>query len=119
MRKFILIAAMVLTSATAQAESRSLSLASGVEPVAAEQPKAIEVPKAVKQKSAEAPAYVARLAAVETRSEIAKVEPSNAEPSKPVAEKTASAPTAVKPKHRRYGTEARIIGELHRHGIYW
>lgn len=52
MRKFILIAAMVLASATAQAEvGRSLSLASSEEPVAAEQLKAIEAPKA-EQKSA-------------------------------------------------------------------
>ena len=41
MRKFILVAAMVLVSATAQAGgSRGLTLASNDEPVAAAQPKA-------------------------------------------------------------------------------
>lgn len=69
--------------------------------------------------STEAPVYVARPAAIETRSEPAKAEPSSAAPSKPVAGKTASAPKAVKPKRKRYWNEARIINELHRHGIYW
>jgi hypothetical protein len=36
------------------------------------------------------------------------------EPAKPV--KTAR---AEKPRRKRYWNEARIIGELHRHGIYW
>jgi hypothetical protein len=59
MRKFILIAALVLASASAQAAgSRSLSLASNDE-------------------------------------------------------------QAARRKPRRDWTEARIIGELHRHGIYW
>ena len=56
MRKFILIAALVLVSATAQAGvTRGLTLASNDEPAAAEQPKAVEAPKA-----AEAPKYVER-----------------------------------------------------------
>jgi hypothetical protein len=33
--------------------------------------------------------------------------------------KTASAPRAEKPRRKRYWNEGRIIGELHRHGIYW
>jgi hypothetical protein len=34
----------------------------------------------------------------------------------PVAVQT---PRGEKPKRRHYWTEARIIGEPHRHGIYW
>jgi hypothetical protein len=110
MRKFILIAAMVLASATAQAgSSRSLTMAANDEPVAAEQPKATEPAT-----STEAPKYVERPTAVETKAEEAK-----AEPAKPVAEKTASASKVEKPKRKRYWNEARIINELHRHGVYW
>jgi hypothetical protein len=94
MRKFILITALVLASATAQAEgTRSLTLASNDAPTAVEQSKA-----------ADAPNYVERPAAVDTTS-------------KPVADK--GTPSTVKPKKRHLSTEARVISELHRHGIYW
>jgi hypothetical protein len=128
MRKLILIAGFVLASATAQAgEPRSLSVASDVPSAtapapaaAAETPKTAEAPQAT-----EAPKYIERPTLVETKSEPAKVEQPkadkteqpNVEPAKPVAEKTAS--RAEKPRHKRYWTEGRIIGELHRHGIYW
>ena len=112
MRKFILMAAMVLASATAQAgASRSLTLALNDEPAAAEPAKAVEAPK-------EAPKYIERPAAVDTT-----VQPAKADPAKPVAEKTDTPKTeqakTEKPKHRRTSTEARVIYELHRHGIYW
>jgi hypothetical protein len=71
MRKFILIAAMVLVSATAQAGAkRGLTMAA------------------------------------------------NAEQSKPVADKDIAAKAGTR-KHKRSLTEARVIYELHRHGIYW
>ena len=121
MRKFILITAMVLASATAQAGgSRSLTLASNEQPAAAEQPKTVEqkpveTPKAVEAPAAgETPNYVARPAAVGTATEAPK-----AETTKPVAEKTTRTTSAEKPKRRRESTEARVIRELHRHGIYW
>jgi hypothetical protein len=108
MRKFILITAMVLVSATAQAgPTRSLTLASNDEPAAAEQAK--DAPKAV-----EAPKFVDRPAPVNTTTEAPK-----AEPAKAVADKNPQTPKADKPKHRRESTEARVIYELHRHGIYW
>jgi hypothetical protein len=114
MRKFLLITAMVLVSATAQAQTRGLTLASNDEPVAAAPQKPAETPKAV-----EAPKFVERPAAVD-----AKVEQPKAEPVAPAVEKTAEAPKAEtakaeKPKHRHSSTEARVIYELHRHGIYW
>jgi hypothetical protein len=116
MRKFILIASMVLVSATAHAGSdRSLTLASSEAPAAVEQPKAVEAPKATEAPATtETPAYVARPAALEPATEAAK-----ADLSKPATDKTAQAPRADKPKHRHESTEARVIYELHRHGIYW
>ena len=112
MRKFILITAMVLASASAQAgPMRGLTLASNDQP--AEQAKPVEqkpgTPKAV-----EAPVYVARPSAVGTATETPKVEPTN-----PAAEKASRASSAEKPKRRRESTEARVIRELNRHGIYW
>jgi hypothetical protein len=117
MRKSILILAMVLASATAQAgPSRSLTLASNDEPAAAVQPKAVETPqateapKAIKTKPTEAPQFVERPPAVDTTTTADQPKPDAA---KPVAAQTA------KPKHKHYWSEARIIGELHRHGVYW
>jgi hypothetical protein len=119
MRKFILITAMVLASATAQAGvSRGLTLAMNDEPAAAveqareapkEAPKAVEAPGAT-----EAPKFVDRPAPVTTTTEAPK-----AEPAKAVADKDTQAPKVEKPKRRRESTEARVIYELHRHGIYW
>jgi len=116
MRKLILIAAMVLASASAQAGvSRGLTLASNDEPAAAEQPKAVEAPKAADtSKPAEAPKFVDRPAAVNPTADALK-----ADEGKPVADKNAQPLKAEKPKHRRESTEARVIYELHRHGIYW
>lgn len=131
MRKFIFITAMMLASATAQAGStRSLSLASSEPPAVAAQPKPLEQKtleaKTVEQKPtetpkavpapvvSEAPAYVARPAAVGTAVEAPKVETT-----KPVAEKATKTTKVDKPKRRRETTEARVIRELHRHGIYW
>ena len=120
MRKFFLIAAMVLASATAQAgPMRGLTLASNDQPAAeqarpleqkpAETPKAVEAPAATA-----APVYVARPAAIGTA--IAAPE---TEATKPVAEKAGRTSSAGKPKRKRESTEARVIRELHRHGIYW
>jgi hypothetical protein len=104
MRKYILIAAMVLVSATAQAGvTRSLTLASNDEPAAAVQPKAVEAPK-----------YVDRPAAVSTTTEQPK-----ADQAKPVADNNIPTAKVEKPKRKRGSTEARVIYELHRHGIYW
>ena len=115
MRKFLLITAMVLASATAQAGvTRGLTLASNDEPAAAveqakEAPKAVETPNAT-----EAPKFVDRPAPVTTTTESSK-----AEPAKAVADKNPQTPKVERPKRRRESTEARVIYELHRHGIYW
>jgi hypothetical protein len=114
MRKFILIAALVLASATAQAgSSRNLTMAANDQPAAAEAPKGAD--KVTEQPAAsEAPKFVERPAAVDTATEAPK-----AEPAKPVAEKNVETPKVEKPKRKRMSTEARVIYELHRHGIYW
>jgi len=127
MRKFILIAALVLASASAQAGvTRSLTMASNDEPAAsAEQPKAsdvkasevkaVEAPKAVEaSKPVEVPKYVDRPAAVSTTTEAPK-----ADQAKPIAGNNTQTPKVEKPKRRRESTEARVIYELHRHGIFW
>jgi hypothetical protein len=129
MRKLILIAGFVLASATAQAgEPRSLSLA-GSDVTAAAAPaapadatKTAQAPAvADTPQASEAPKYIERPTLVEPKSETAKTEPAKvaeptAEPAKPVAAKTAK---AEKPRKKRYWNEARIINELHRHGVYW
>jgi hypothetical protein len=106
MRKFVLIAAMVLVSATAEAgQSRSLITASA-EPVAAETPKSAQA--AMPAATTETPKFVERPAAVDATTP-------KADSCKP-SPRTAR---ADKPRHTKYWTEACITGELHRHGIYW
>jgi hypothetical protein len=125
MRKFILIAGFVLASAAVQAGDRSLSLGGGETTAvtaparAPEGSKTAEVPPA-----AEAPKYIERPAIVEPKAEAprtqaAKVQQPAAERAKPVARKTASTWRTAKPRRTRHWAEARIIRELHRHGIYW
>jgi hypothetical protein len=122
MRKFILITALVLASATAQAgQSRSLTVASNDETATVAQPTASEATKPSDVKSAEvkpaetpaptdaakpadAPKYVERPVAVDAAT---------------APEKTTQVTKTEKPKHRHESTEARVIYELHRHGIYW
>jgi len=122
MRKIILVAAMVLASASASAEaagSRSLSLA------AAEQTSQAVTTVATAQvgdaaPATEAPKYLDRPSAVSATAPVATPAATPTAPA-PVATTatTKSTAQAEKPKRKRYWTEDRIIGELHRHGIYW
>ncbi len=123
MRKFILITAMVLVSASAQAaEPRGLTLASNEDPLVATPAQAVE-PKPADAKSVdvkpaenqpvETPKYVDRPAAVGAKPQ------QSADQCPCAAPVTADAPKTVKPKRRHESTEARVIYELHRHGIYW
>ncbi len=99
MRKFILITAMVLASATAQAGERSLTLSSDPTPAAAsakapmmaETPQTIQAPVEM-PRAAETPKYIERPALVEPKSEPPKTQQASTQPAKPAAEKTASAP---------------------------
>jgi len=102
MRKFILIAALVLVSATAQAEMRrGLTVASN-EGTATEA-----------TKSAEAPKYAARPAAVERAQRL------KAERAKRLAARDPRALRAEQGKRKRGAILARVVSALHRHGIYW
>ena len=133
MRKFLLVTAMVLISASAQAgQSRSLSLASVDDRTAATQAKLADTSAAAQTtpiKSAEnttdavkcvvQPQGVSTTAAANTTaaaSTTATSQPQQTDSAKPVASHAAR---ASRPKHRSGWTEARVIGELHRHGIYW
>jgi hypothetical protein len=105
MRKYILIAALVLASASAQAgPTRGPTLAANDEPAVTEQPKPVDAAK-----PADAPKFVERPAALAPAADAPK-----ADEGKPLPEKKAE-----KPRRRRDSTEARVIYELHRHGIYW
>ncbi len=113
MRKFILVTTMVLVSAAAHAgESRSLTIASN-EPSAASEPSSPSAQPAEAQ-PAEAPAFVQRPAAIDS-----KIDQPIAATCKPASDKIAQAPQVEKPKRRHVSMEARVISELHRHGIYW
>ena len=126
MRKFIITAALVLAAASAQAgETRNLTRVAADETPVAAQPKAVEAapvaeaatpaeivaPAAAAAPAEAAPKYVDRPAAVSPTADAPSVATA-----KPVV---AQAPRAEKPKRKHYWTEARIIGELHRHGVYW
>ena len=118
MRRFILITAMVLVSATAHAGGeRSLTLASSDEPAKSVETKAVDT-KSAEATPAEAPNYVERPAAVDTQPATQCQPPASATADAPKATAKQIA-TADKPKHRHESTEARVIYELHRHGIYW
>ena len=103
MRKFILIAALVLVSAAAQAETRrGLTVASN------------EGAATDTTNTAEAPKYAARSAAVDMRAQRLK-----AERAKRLAAKDPRALRAEQAKHRRPSIVARVVAALHRHRIYW
>lgn len=116
MRKIILVAAMVLVSASAQAGgSRSLSLAAANEQVPAAPTTATTQVSEIAPVS-DAPKYVDRPPAVSAIAPAAAATTTSAPAAtRPVAKTTAK---AEKPRHKRW-TEGRIIAELHRHGIYW
>jgi hypothetical protein len=101
MRKFILAAALVLASATAQADNaRDLITKVSIEEPAAES----AVPK-----------YVPRPPIADA----AAAKPSNGQAAKLLAEKAAEARKLAKLRRQGASTEARVIHELNRRGIRW
>jgi hypothetical protein len=122
MRKLVLIAAMSLLATQAHAGGpRSLSLAA----TSASQP-AAEQPATAAAQQAPAQTPSANVQTATTRpasSPPATTAPAATAPAVAPAQSTA-APVArttetTKPKHREPSMEARVIRELHRHGIYW
>jgi hypothetical protein len=101
MRKLVLIAAMTLASAAANAgPSRSLSLAT-----------ADATPQVTAQPGTQAAEPAPPTATVERPQPVAPQAAND-----PAA---GDKPAAVKPRQQHVSTEAHIIHELHRHGIYW
>ena len=138
MRKFILITGFILASAAVQAGDRSLSLAgSETAPAPA---RATDASKSAE--AAEAPKYVERPAVVEPKAETSRPEttraetatprtaraarmqryatrPASAGPGRPATRRAAYMSRSAGAHRMRYGIRARIIGALHRHGIFW
>ncbi|GIQ75839.1 hypothetical protein [Bradyrhizobium sp. RD5-C2] len=144
MRKLILITAVVLASASAQAGERSLSLGgAGSLPAAASNSvnaadKVADAPAAPAvappPMPPEAPKYVERAAPVAAPApqpqaqpalqqapvqQQANVQPSAVSYARPAPEQRTTSYRSSRRRHARRWTEGRIIGELHRHGIYW
>ena len=127
MRKIILVAAMVLASASAHAGDRSLSLSGAAGPTVAPQATPTAAPATQISDvapSVEAPKYVDRPPAVSAPAPApapaAATAPAATPTAAPVATtKPAKTARVEKPKRKREWTERRIISELHRHGIYW
>lgn len=122
MCKLILIAAMVLAWASAQAAgSRGLTLASADEPAPAQQVLTTAPSQAVDAaRPANAPQYADRPAAVSIvvpASTAAGASDAMTQPYAAASGKTTA--KSEKPRHKRTWTEDQIIGELHRHGVYW
>jgi hypothetical protein len=141
MRKFILIAGLVLASAAAQAGDRSLSL--GRIETQSAPAKAIDAPKTAEAPQAATPKYTERPAIVEPKAETSKtetpkaetqrtersrpvakvdqsaIERAKAERGRPVMRSTASVGRMARPRLTRHSIKARIIYALHRYGIYW
>ncbi|EHR06365.1 hypothetical protein [Bradyrhizobium sp. WSM471] len=122
MRKLILIAAMSLLASQAYADGpRSLSLAAtNASPQTAEQPATTAATPP--QGPAAAPSNVQTATTAPTSTPPAATATTTA--IAPAATQSSAAPVAstretTKPKRRQPSTEARVIRELHRHGIYW
>ncbi|MEY9364154.1 putative lipid-binding transport protein (Tim44 family) [Bradyrhizobium yuanmingense] len=116
MRKLILIAALSLLASQAHAGgSRSLSLAASNASQQAEQPAtATPIPAQTPQAPPTTNGPTATAPAASTA-------PASAIPAATTSARSATASRAetAKPKRRQPSTEARVIRELHRHGIYW
>jgi len=145
MRKLVLITAVVLASASAQAGERSLSLggagslpdaASNSDNAAGKVADAPSVPAVeAPPKPPEAPKYVERAAPVAAPApapqpqaqpavpqapvQQANVQPQAAPDARPAGEQRVTSYRSSRRRHARRWTEGRIMGELHRHRIYW
>ncbi|OPZ00505.1 hypothetical protein A5906_20225 [Bradyrhizobium sacchari] len=124
MRKLILIAAISLLATEAYAGGpRSLSLAaSNASQQVMEQPAtAAAAPQTNQAPSAQLPTNVrtATTGPTSTPTTAPATAPAATTPAQPAARPAATTTETAKPKRRQPSTEARVIRELHRHGIYW
>ena len=113
MRRFVLITAMLLMSASARAEGpRGLSTVPNSEPAVAAQAKPAETP------NADAPQVAERSSPAEAAAEQPNADRTGPDQARPNGAKSASS-KMDKSKSRRDSLETRVIDELHRRGIYW
>ncbi|WP_448046017.1 hypothetical protein [Bradyrhizobium liaoningense] len=129
MRKLILIAAMSLLATEVHAGGpRGLSLAASgtsqqAEPPATT-PQTTQAPPAPQSTNVQTAATAPTSAATATTAPAASTAPvaaapASTSPARPAATREATKTEIAKPKRRQSSTEARVIRELHRHGIYW
>lgn len=119
MRKLFLIAAISLLATHAYAGgTRSLSLAAtNASQPATEPPATTVTPQAP---ATTPPTNVQTATTTPTSTQPSSTAPTAATaPAQSTAAPVASATETAKPKRRQPSTEARVIRELHRHGIYW
>jgi predicted lipid-binding transport protein (Tim44 family) len=131
MRKLILVAAMSLLATEVLAGgSRGLSLAASGTSQQAEQqattattPRTTQAPPASQstnvQTAATAPTSAATATTAPAASTAPVAAPASTSPAQPAATREATTTDIAKPKRRQSSTGARVIRELHRHGIYW
>ena len=125
MRKFILITALVLISASAQAGiTRSLTLASSDQPATAEPSKAAEAPTSAARQRPSIPQQSGQNPQQESQSlqQSQRRQPGGPRMQRPgpiAAAKYAVAVKVAKLKRQGVSTLARVQYALHRHGIYW
>jgi len=119
MRKFILITALVLISASAQAGiTRSLTLASSDQPATAEPSKAAEAPTSAARQRPSIPQQSGQ----NLQQESQRIQPGGPRMRRPgpiAAAKYAVAVKVATLKRQGASTLARVQYALHRHGIYW
>lgn len=120
MRKLILIAAISLLTTQAHAGGpRSLSLAAtNAGQQATEQPTAAAAPQTTQAPNVQT-ATTAPTSTPPTAAAPVATAPVATTATQPTAAPVASTTETAKPKRRQPSTEARVIRELHRHGIYW
>jgi hypothetical protein len=127
MRKFILIAALVLVSAAVQARgTKSLTLASSDESAKVEQSKAAEAPKSVatprpsfRQQSRQGLQQQSGQGMQQSRQRLQQGSQRLQRHDPVTAAKYAVAVKVEKLKRQGASTLARVRYALHRHGIYW
>ena len=119
MRKFILITAFVLVSASAQAGiSRSLTLASNDPSVTVEQSKAAEAPTSVARQRPSIPQQGSQNPQQDSQM-LQQGGQRMRRPGPITAAKYAVAVKVAQVKRQGASTLARVKYALHRHGIYW
>lgn len=119
MRKIVLVAAMVLVSASAHAGDRGLSLSTATAAPQIAAATTLTTQMSEVAPAVEAPKYVDRPPAIPAPAPAVTATTVTSAPVTTVKPATKTTAKADRSRHKRTWTEARIISELHRHGVYW